>query len=198
MNIRRAVGHLPLSLLTGPPNDAQACRHRATIAPACLLVLLMLTSAAHAQSPHHWSRPDRVVVYSPHFDLVPKPYGGLDCPAQPLRLYGFESSATVPTATLIVRLFGPDDPFRGRKHKGVPKEPIRLARRWIDDRFVDLPESPPWRVVTDSLGGATLRVPAGIYELSIVTGDPLGRGIVRVRIERNDSLHAYVTPRAQC
>jgi hypothetical protein len=163
-----------------------------------LLFVVAIASAADGQTPRDWSRLDRVVLYSPHFDVVPEPYGGLSCPAQPLRLYGFESPATDTTATLLVRLFGPADPRTGMPRAGVPGHPIRLTRRWADDRFVDLPDSPTWRVFTDSLGGAELRVPPGIYELEIRTGSPIGRGIIQVRPSRRDSLHVHILPRALC
>lgn len=162
------------------------------------LAILALSTAARAQHPRNALRSDRVVIYSPHFDIEPEPYGGLSCPAQPLRLYGFESPVSSATTTLLVRLFGPDNPLAGRPHAGVPGEPIRLARQWVNDRFVPLPASPTWRVLTDSQGGAVLRAPPGIYELEIVTGAPIGRGIVQIRGEHSDSVHAYILPRALC
>ena len=154
------------------------------------LAIFALASTAHAQTPPERSRSDRVVVYSPHFDLEPEPYGGTNCPAQPLRLYGFESPVAGATAKLLVRLFGPDNPMLGRPHAALPGVPVRLARRWVQDRFVALPESPPWRMLTDSLGSAVLRVPPGIFELEIRVGAPIGPGIVRVRPGLSDSVHA--------
>ena len=164
-----------------------------------LLVLLLLHvgTAARAQTAREWSRTDRVVLYSPHFDLVPAPYGGLSCPAQPLRLYGFETRASDTAATLLVRLFGPSN-VRFGAPQVVPNEPVQLSRQWLNDHFVDLPDSPVWSVRTDSSGGAVFRVPPGIYELDIRTGAPLGRGIIQVRAGAQDSLHVYILPLALC
>jgi hypothetical protein len=164
---------------------------------ALLLVLLPVGTAARAQTAGEWSRTERVVLYSPHFDLVPAPYGGLSCPAQPLRLYGFETRPTDTAATLLVRLFGPSN-IRFGPPQVVPNEPVQLSRRWLDDHFVDLPESEVWSVSTDSSGGAVLRVPPGIYEMHIRTGAPLGRGIIQVRPGAQDSLHVYILPLALC
>jgi hypothetical protein len=173
---------------------ARSHRHDAL----CLARVIAAPAAAHSQGVREWARTDRVVLYSPHFDLIPAPYGGLDCPSQPLRLYGFETSRTDAAAGARVRLFGASDPRFGKPPVIVPNEPVRLSRRWVDDHFVQLPDSPPWAVRTDSLGGALLRVPPGIYELLIVTGAPLGRGIIQVRLGRHDSVHVHTLSRAQC
>lgn len=146
-----------------------------------------------------WSRAERVVLYSPHFDLLPEPYGGVfNCPSQPLRLYGFETPSRHPAATLLVRVYGPSDPMAGKAPTRHHDVPVRLSRRWLDGRFTDLPESSPWMVETDSAGAAILRVPAGVYEMEVRGGAPLGRGIIQVRIGAHDSLQVHLQPGAAC
>ena len=165
---------------------------------ALLLLVVSIATVLDAQSTPEWVRADRVVLYSPHFDLVPEPYGGVSCPPQPLRLYGFETTSRDTTTVLLVRLLLPIDPRSGPPPIVFPNEAVRLARRWVDDRFVDLLDSPAWSGTTDSLGRARLRVPAGIYELLIRGGRPIGRGIIRIRSGHQDSLHAYIRPPALC
>ena len=73
-----------------------------------------------------WSRAERVVLYSPHFDLLPEPYGGVfNCPSQPLRLYGFETPSRHPAATLLVRVYGPSDPMAGKAPRSTPPSRAR-------------------------------------------------------------------------
>ncbi len=165
---------------------------------ALFLLVLPIGAAAEAQSARDWTRADRVVLFSPHFDLVPAPSGGTSCPPQPLHLYGFETTSPHPSSSLLVRLRLPAQPRSGGPPAPYTNEPIRLARRWQEDRFVDLPDSPPWSASTDSSGRAVLRSPAGIYELRIDAGMALGRGVIRIRAGRHDSLHAYVLSAALC
>lgn len=165
---------------------------------ALLLLALSVSTVLDAQSPPEWMRSDRVVLYSPHFDLVPEPYGGLSCPPQPLRLYGFETTSRDTATALLVHLLLPIDPRFARSPIVFPNEAVRLSRRWVADRFVDLLDSRPWSSTTDSLGRARLRVPAGIYELLIRAGMPIGRGIIRIRAGHQDSLQVYIRPPAVC
>jgi hypothetical protein len=165
---------------------------------ASLLLALTVGAAAEAQSAPDWTRADRVVLFSPHFDLVPAPSGGVSCPPQPLHLYGFETTAQHATTSFLVRLTLPVEPRRGGPPVPYTNEPVRLARRWQDGRFDDLPDTPTWSASTDSSGRALLRAPAGIYELRINAGMALGRGVIRIRAGRHDSLHAYVLSAALC
>jgi hypothetical protein len=164
------------------------------------LLPLLVTSAAvaDAQDAPGWSRAARLVLYSPHFDLVPEPYGGLSCPPQPLRLYGFETPSRDTATVLHVRLLLASTPPLLPPAVTFSGETVRLSRRWQENRLVDLPDTPPWRATTDAEGHALLRAPAGIYELHITAGGALGRGIIQLRPGRRDSLHAYVRPQALC
>ena len=167
-----------------------------------LLVLLLLACSIDAPAPAlkvgEWSRAERVVLYSPHFDLQPEPYGGLNCPPQPLRLYGFETHSRHAVSALLVRVVGPQDALLDRAPMPVRDVPIRLSRRWLNGRFTDLPESAAWLVRTDAAGSALLRVPAGVYELAVLAGWPLGRGIIQLRPGFHDSLQVHLRPGAVC
>jgi hypothetical protein len=102
-----------------------------------------------------------------------------------------------------VRVYGPSVPTAGEAPtREAPTRyhdvPVRLSRRWLDGRFTELPETSPWMVDTDSAGAAILRVPAGVYEMEVRGGAPLGRGIIQVRIGAHDSLQVHLQPGGAC
>ena len=167
-----------------------------------LLALLLLGCSFDTPAPapdvREWSRAERVVLYSPHFDLQPEPYHGLSCPSQPLRLYGFETRSRHASAALLVRVHGPIDPLRDKAPVLYRDVSVRLSRRWLDGRFTDLPESSAWQVRTDTAGAVLLHVPNGIYELDIRDFSPLGRGIIQVRPGAQDSLQVHLRPSGAC
>lgn len=157
--------------------------------------LLAVTTVATAQTPPAtFRREDRVVIYSPHFDVLPKPYGGLNCPPQPLRLFGFEGGlGSDSTALLAVRI------FRHRSAGGDPElHPLSGALVWlgasvVEDLVVPRPIKAPWAALSDSTGGVLLRVPSGIYQIIVrALGFPSDTGLVRLRPGSADSVHAHV------
>lgn len=155
------------------------------------------------------TRDDRVVLYSPHFDVPVPRWGGLNCPSGPLHLYGFETEAEVGAPSLHVRVFL-YDPTKTRDYV-LPADgsaaaalvPVRaLVRLTHDIRSglqEELPVESPWAQQADEAGLVSLDVPPGVYRIQF---DYLGvgkeEGIIRVRAERSDSLHAYLIPGAVC
>ena len=163
--------------------------------PGVVVALVAVITVATAQTtPAAFRRKDRVVVYSPHFDVVPKPYGGLNCPPQPLRLFGFEGGVgSDSTTSLAVRVFS---------HKTAAGEPalhplsgavVWLAASLVGDHVRPLPAKAPWAVLSDSSGRALLRVPSRLYRIIVrALGFPSDTGVVRLRSGSADSLHALV------
>ena len=154
-------------------------------------------------------RGERVVLYSPHFDMRLPKSGGLTCPPGPLHLYGFETAETRERAILRVRTFV-FDPGRLDQYVYPADEPrvevltpveatVRLTHRIEEGEEVELPRRPPWIEVADSTGLAMLAVRPGVYRIRLDWGwTEVNDGVVRVRNLRRDSIHAYVMPGAIC
>ena len=160
---------------------------------SCILGVLLVSRSTSAQSTSDWSREDRVVLSSPHFDIMPRPFGLLNCPTQPMRLYGFEHAGDQSAAPLLaIRL------SRHRTEQGDPQmEPlpdtyVRLSSRWDGSTFVSLPPTPDWVVRSDSLGVVRLQAPSGVYEFRVLVGQPVGTGVIRIRPGSRDSLHVHI------
>ncbi|MEZ4455860.1 MAG: hypothetical protein R2882_04785 [Gemmatimonadales bacterium] len=160
-----------------------------------MLLFGLAPNATHGQqqTPAAWQRNDRIVVWSPHFDRPTRPYRNLDCPKQPLRLYGFEGdSLRDGEGALLVRVlrYSTVEPMQETPEPGV--------RVWLQARFDDggpapLPAVLPWAQVTKAGGTVVLRGPPGVYQLSIgAIGFPLDTGVVRIRPHRSDSLRAFI------
>lgn len=145
-------------------------------------------------------RGERIVLASPHFDDPPPVISGLNCPAAPVYLIGFEGRAASRAATELT--------MRTLKHPNARRDPfeaalsdvlVRVVER-IDDRETRLlPAAPPWVLITDSAGYGNLVVPSGVYRVQFQwIGYRPGIGTLQLRAADGDSLHVYMDAAAAC
>ena len=172
-----------------------------------LFLLAALAAAAPPPAtaqptPFQFRRDSRLVIYSPHFDDVPKPWEGLDCPPQPTRLFGFEGLlAAAGPSHLFVRVFGHAAASGHPELYPLVYASVRLEARLTDTSTTPLPLAAPWLATTDSVGAAELAVPAGIYQITVRRigfGAPGDTAVVRLRPGSQDSLHVHMHPMAIC
>jgi hypothetical protein len=163
-----------------------------------ILLIAATASGLHAQIPGHVSREGRVVVYSPHFDTPAPAWGGLSCPARPLALYGFETDpGRANSGELLVRVF---DYFKdGRGGTPLRAAMLFLTHKLTPDSTIVLPQQNPHTALTDSTGAARFSTAAGVYRIKFLQLGYLGgEGIIRIRENTRDSLHAYLDQAAIC
>jgi hypothetical protein len=160
------------------------------------LVLLLLPSTLLTQSARQFDRRDRIVLWSRHFDEIPQPSGPLNCPAQPGRVYGFESPRSERAAgRLLVRVFGPDTTALGKDGQWVS---IQLSHVLVDSTWVAVRE-PQFVTRADTLGGASLDVPIGVYRLSVsAIAYSRAEAVIQIRGGANDSLRVFVSRAINC
>ena len=171
----------------------------AVLAVVCAVPLFPRSLVAQADLT---SRSDRVVVHSPHFDEVTRPWGGLSCPAPPVHFFGFESPTNSEAEPVLrVRV------MRNRAQESVPIEGDGLLESVVLalSPYTGTESSPPdpmdaaYGVLSDSLGAAEFSVPPGLYWLDVsYIGYGSGAGVISVRAGAADSLHVHLGVGAIC
>lgn len=152
-------------------------------------------SLPSAEAPSH-----HVVTYSPHWDSAGRPWQGFDCPAQPLRLFGFPSGrGSDDVAVLRVRVYRHLSAGGDSALHPMMNALVNLSARYDSLGRTSLPLLPRWAGQTDSTGHVELNAPPGEYALVVrAIGFTRGEGRVRLRGGHRDSVHAHIHPTAVC
>ena len=177
---------------------------RAFLTPmrATLLVRrLALLVAGGCRSVQPTSAPSpQVIAYSPHWDTVGRPWRAFDCPAQPLKLFGFPSARSTDTAAVLrIRIFRHLSAAGDPTLHTVAQALVRLSARYEGPRRTDLPIVPRWGGLVDTTGYIELRGPPGEFGLEIrALCFEWAEGRVRLRAGYRDSVHAHIHAFAIC
>lgn len=168
-----------------------------TVALACALVLPSGGATAQAGPP---DRSDRVVIHSPHFNEVARPWGNLSCPGPPAQFFGFESTARTERTSLKVRaLRNRTVPMAFHGEAGL--QDVVLALTPYTGAGTPSPNASqaPYGFLTDSVGAAEFVAPAGLYWLEAMSGGfKRGVAVIRLREGASDSLHVHLGLQAIC